>query len=260
LSKLPVAAIKERLLEKAHDVCQFGDSLWRGGVVMRTGGKRDVSWMRSKLLAGLSDEALRQLLDTARVRHIAPRKNVIIRGEQPDHLLLLKTGRTRAYTLTESGSEIVLMWVAPGGVLGLVSLLATPPPYLTNATTVTACDFLVWDHDTIRELVTTHPQIMENGFRLALYYLGAYMKRHVNIVTKSAESRLAHRLIQLATSAGEVGNSGIKIDITNEQLGSLSDIGYFTTSRILSKWEQNGMLSKQRGRVTLLAPETLMAA
>jgi len=229
-------------------------------VVVRTRDDIDVSWMRSKFLAGLSDAALRQLLDTARVRHVPPRRDVIIKGEQPDHLLLLKTGRTRAYTLTESGSEIVLMWVAPGGVLGLVSLLATPPTYLINATTVTACDFLVWDHDTIRKLVTRHPQIMENGFRLAIYYLGAYMKRHVNIVTKSAESRLAHRLVQLATSAGQVGNSGITIDITNEQLGSLSDTGYFTTSRILSKWEQNGMLSKQRGRVTLLAPESLMAA
>jgi CRP-like cAMP-binding protein len=101
---------------------------------------------------------------------------------------------------------------------------------------------------------------MENGFRLALHHLAIYMKRHVNLVTKSAESRLANQLIQLATSAGEVGSSGINVDITNEQLGSLSDVGYFTTSRILSKWEHDGMLSKKRGRVTLLAPESLMAA
>jgi hypothetical protein len=71
---------------------------------VRTGAHIDVSWMRSKFLAGLSD-ALRQLLDTARIRHIPPRRAVIIKGEQPDHLLLLKTARTRAFTLTESGSE-----------------------------------------------------------------------------------------------------------------------------------------------------------
>jgi CRP-like cAMP-binding protein len=47
---------------------------------------------------------------------------------------------------------------------------------------------------------------------------------------------------------------------TTAQLSSLSDVGYFTTSRILSKWEHDGMLSKKRGRVTLLAPESLMAA
>jgi hypothetical protein len=76
---------------------------------------------------------------------------------------------------------------------------------------------------------------MENGFRLALYHLAAYMKRHVNFVTKSAASRLANQMIHPATSTGEVGNSGINIDITNQELGSLSDVGYFTTSRILSK-------------------------
>jgi CRP-like cAMP-binding protein len=86
------------------------------------------------------------------------------------------------------------------------------------------------------------------------------MKRHTNFLTKSAASRLANQLIQLATSAGEVGSSGINVDITNEQLSSLSDVGYFTTSRILSKWEHDGMLSKKRGRITLLAPESLMAA
>jgi CRP-like cAMP-binding protein len=101
---------------------------------------------------------------------------------------------------------------------------------------------------------------MENGFRLALYHLAAYMKRHVNFVSKSAASRIANQLIHLATSAGEVGNSGIYVDITNKQLSSLSDVGCITASRILSKWEHDGMLSKKHGRITLLAPESLMAA
>lgn len=234
-------------------------TILKGGAV-RVSHDSGVSWMRSKILAGLSDVAVRALLDTARPRHIAPKKALIVRGEHPDHLFLLKTGRARSYILSEDGCEIVLLWAGPGEVLGLVSLLPSPPNYMVNTTTLTACDYLAWDHHTIRRLATEHPQIMENGFRVALYHLGAYMRRHINLVTKSAESRLANRLIELATSAGQIGNSGIGIEITNEQLSSLSDIGYFTTSRILSKWEQEGMLSKQRGRVTIHAPESLMAA
>lgn len=226
---------------------------------MRTGNS-DTSWVRSKFLAGLSDAALRQLLDTARVRHFSQKENVIDRGGEPDHLFLLKAGRTRSYILTEDGREIVLLWAGPGEVLGLVSLLPCPPTYMVNTTTVAMCDFLVWDRDSIRRLVKEHPQILENGFRVALYHLGTYMKRHTNVVTKSAESRLANQLIHLATSAGEVGNSGIRIDITNEQLSSLSDVSHFTASRILSKWDHDGVLSKQRGGVTLLAPESLMVA
>lgn len=227
---------------------------------MNSSDNSDSAWTRSKLLAGLSDAALRQLLDTARTNHIPPKTHVIVKGEQPDHLFLLKAGRTRCYILSEDGRELVLLWATPGEVLGLVSLLPSPPNYMVNTTTVSACECLVWDHDTIRKVASEHPPIMENAFRLALYHLGRYMKRHISLVTKSAESRVAHRLLELANSEGEAGNSGIKIDITNEELSSLSDIGYFTISRILSKWEHRGLLSKQRGSVTILDPDSLMAA
>jgi CRP-like cAMP-binding protein len=129
---------------------------------------------------------------------------------------------------------------------------------MASSKTVSECEFLVWDHGTIRRLAKAYPQLTENGLRLALHYLNVYMNRHVSIVTKTAELRLAEALLHLATEAGEVRGSGVEIDITNEQLSSLSDISPFTASRLLSKWERDGRVSKQRGRVTLLAPESLM--
>ena len=216
--------------------------------------------MRSKLFAHLDNTALRQILDAAQVRHFPPKTDVIVAGKRATHLFLLEKGRARAYILTESGSEILLLWAVPGVVLGLVSLLADPPAHRVNATTVTECEFLVWDHATLRRLARAHTQLTENGFRLALHYVAAYMKRHANVVSENAESRLAQRLLQLATEAGVTEPSGIAIDITNEQLSSFSDISPFTTSRILSRWEDKHWLTKQRGRVTLLAPEDLVIA
>lgn len=230
----------------------------RRGAMVPTADDSDLLWVRSKFLAGLSDAALRRLIDTAHVRHFSAKKDVIVSGGQPNHLFLLRTGRARFYIRTEDGREIVLLWAAPGEVLGLVSLLPNPPNYMANTTTVTAGDWLVWDHDTIRKLATEYPQIIENGFRVALYHLRIYMERHVNIMTKSAESRLATELIRLAKSVGKIGSSGVGIDITNEHLSSLSDVGVFTTSRTLSRWEKEGILSKQRGGLTLLDLESLM--
>jgi CRP-like cAMP-binding protein len=140
------------------------------------------------------------------------------------------------------------------------SLLANPPAYMASAKTVSACQFLVWTHATIRRLAKAHPLLTENGLRLALDYLNAYMNRHVGVVSKNAESRLAEALVHLATEAGQVPPTGVEIDITNEQLSSLADISPFTASRLLSKWERDGKLSKKRGRVTLQAPESLMLA
>jgi len=240
--------------------------IFRGGfrlerwVLMTIADDVHVCSMNSKLFAGLDDTALKNVLELAHVRHFAPKANITLKGHQPDHLFLMRRGRTRCYILTESGSEIVVLWAIPGTVLGLVSLLQNPPAYMVNATTVTECEFLTWNHRTIRTLANAYPQLTQNSFRLALHYLGRYMKRHASIMTETAESRLAQTLLLLANEAGQVKPSGIAIDITNEQLSSLADISFFTAARILSKWEQDRKLCKERGRVNLLAPESLMLA
>lgn len=214
--------------------------------------------VQSELFVGLDDTALRQILDTAKVRHIGPKKDVTVIGEQPGHLFLLQAGQARFYKLMASGSELVMGWVAPGGIVGLVSLLENPPAYLASAAAVSECEFLVWDHSTIRRLVKAYPQLRQNSLRLALQHLQIYMDHHASIMANSPESRLAQALGRLATRVGDVQPSGVKIDITNEKLGSLSDISTFTASRLLAKWEKDGRLSKQRGGVTLYAPESLM--
>lgn len=240
-------------------MCPRADfSIEFGGAAVSKNEENNHSWVKSRFLACLSETALRELLDAAQTCHFPAKKQITLSGGQPDHLFLLKTGRARCYSLTKDGHELVLLWAVPGEVLGLVSLLPAPPNYMVNTAAVSECDFLVWDHITIRKLATEHPMIMENGFRLALYHLRNYMRRHVNVVTKDAGARLADRLIKLATSAGEVRDSGVEIQITNEQLSSLSDISYFTASRFLSKWEQEGILSKQRGRIILFDPESLI--
>jgi CRP-like cAMP-binding protein len=88
--------------------------------------------------------------------------------------------------------------------------------------------------------------------------LQVFIDRHASIVNKNAEARLAQTLLQLATRVGELQPAGVIIEITNEQLSSLSDISLFTASRLLSKWERSGAVSKERGRVTLVSPEALM--
>jgi CRP-like cAMP-binding protein len=89
-----------------------------GGAAVRTGDNSDISWMKSRFLAGLTEAAVRQLLDSAHLRHMSPKKNVIVKGEHPDHIFLLKIGRTRSYVLNKDGSEIVLLC----GILSTLSL------------------------------------------------------------------------------------------------------------------------------------------
>ncbi len=51
---------------------------------------------------------------------------------------------------------------------------------------------------------------------------------------------------------------GSSIEIRNEDLANLADIGFFTVSRLLKKWERLGAVAKSRGRVLIRCPEKLL--
>jgi CRP-like cAMP-binding protein len=212
----------------------------------------------SSFLKGLEQPAIQDILAAAQPRRIPARCNVTSGGRRATHLFLVQSGRVRYYHLTKQGELVLLAWLVPGDVIGLVTLLKATPVYMANAEATSDCELLAWDHTVIRKLVAQHPLLGENGLRVALGYLKGYAQRHIGLVTKTAEERLAETLLRLAEKAGEVHPEGIEIRATNDELGALADISPFTASRELRKWVREGILSKRRGRVLLHAPEALM--
>jgi CRP-like cAMP-binding protein len=150
--------------------------------------------------------------------------------------------------------------LAPGDVFGLVTLLARPTPYLANVDAISDCNLLVWKHARIRTLAKAHPVLAENALQISIGYLKAYSDRHRRLIRGSGKQRLAATLLDLAHRTGFVRPHGVEIHTTNEQLGSLSDISGFTTSRLLAAWHRKGTLSKARGKIILHAPEGLTTA
>jgi len=215
--------------------------------------------VKTRLFEGLDETVLRPIRRAAVIRHIGPNKPVTVAGEFPHSMFLLQSGRARFwYCDAKSGREITVILVTSGSVIGVVSILPNPPAYVLSASTITECEFLAWDHRTACGFAKAHPRIFENGFRIAIDALSVYRNRHLNAITENAESRLAGALLDLSTKIGKPEPSGIEVKVTNEQLGSLSDVGVFTTSRLLSKWERARQIEKHRGKITLRSPEHLI--
>jgi CRP/FNR family transcriptional regulator, nitrogen oxide reductase regulator len=213
---------------------------------------------RSSFLAGLEQPTERAILAAAQIRRIPTKRNVTTGGEKATHLFLLKQGHINYHHLTKQGESVLLGWLVPGDVIGLGAMLKDTFAYMATAETTSDCELLAWEHSVIRKLVARHPILGENGLRLALGYLRNYVDRHIGLVTKTAEERLAETLLKLGERSGEIHSNGIEIRATNDQLGALADVSPFTASRVLSDWADEGILSKKRGKVILQAPEALM--
>lgn len=209
-------------------------------------------------LSGITNEAREQILGLAEYRRVPPRELLIRAGEKATHLFLLHSGTAKYYRVTKQGQELLLRWLIPGDVFGLGTLLKHPPDYMGSVQTLDECEIYRWIHPDVRKMVKVYPQLGENALRISLAYLSAYSERHSSLLNRSAEQRVARCLLDLGNRIGHHYPGGAEVDITNEQLGSLSDVGLFTVSRILNKWERSGAIGKLRGRVFLKVPEKLI--
>ena len=214
---------------------------------------------RTRFLEGIPQQDQRIILQQAQLR-LAHAKEVIVRGgEKASALFLLQSGRIKYTKVTEDGRELLLWLLTPGDSFGIATILNHPREYLGTATAITDCNLVVWDETTLLTLSKNRPELCRNALRITLDYLASYARRHGRLMFESAPQRLAYTLVQVAHRAGQVLPTGVEIDITNEQLGGLADVGLFTTSRLLGDWERNGMIKKERGRIQIETPERLIS-
>jgi CRP/FNR family transcriptional regulator, nitrogen oxide reductase regulator len=212
----------------------------------------------SQLFAGMNEIAIAEILAAGHPRKVAAKRVIFSAGEKATHLFVQRTGRIRYFRPTITGDEVLLRLLAPGDTFGIGTLLKNPCPYVGSAEAISEVDMLVWEHASIQNFATLYPQLADNALRIVLRYLKGYVDRHVGLVTKTAEQRLADTLLTLGHRTGRTLPTGVLVDVTNGQLGALADISLFTASRLLSGWERQGTVSKSRGKVLIHSPEALI--
>lgn len=209
-----------------------------------------------QLFAGLPQSDCRRIAGFAKWRDVRD-ELIVRRGDKASNLFVLTKGQAKYYRVTTSGQEVLLWWLRPGDVFGLATLLQNAPGYIGTAQPITRCELLMWKHSVMRELAAAYPLLCQNALRITLHYLSHYATRHEAIISNTAEQRLAHALIHLGHRVGNPGPRNVEIEITNEHLGKLADVGLFTATRLLSRWQREGAITKKRGKILIRGPEKL---
>jgi CRP-like cAMP-binding protein len=214
--------------------------------------------LKSQLLDGLAARDLKVILAAAREQHFPPNSVVVNQGDPAHRLFLLTKGRARFFFNTEEGKKVVLLWLTPGKIFGGSAVLSMPRSYLVGTETLQDTSLLMWDHATLRRLVTRYPRLLENASLVAYDYLAWYVADHIALISHTARQKLARVLVCLADGIGEKAADGFKFDATNEELASAANVTQFTASRLLSEWHRNGAILKRRGGVVVRSPKRLL--
>lgn len=185
---------------------------------------------------------------------------IIARAEEPaSHLFLVRDGCVDYFVLTDDGREILLRRLVSGNIFGVGAFLSQPIGYVGTSKAVHTSEVFVWEHSVIRQLAKAYPRLGENALRTVLRYVALFAERHIALVSKPAQERLAFALTSLGSRAGHMVSTGVEVNIKNADLASLADVSFFTASRFLQEWERKGAVEKSRGKVLIRSPEKLLA-
>jgi len=225
----------------------------------RTGEPMDETSPPPGLLSGLTDHQREVALQRAERRDFAANQVIVHSGAPATRLFQLTKGAAKFYRVTKNGDEVLLWWLASGDIFGVGALLARPWHYIGTAQAVEDCELLVWSRDNLRSLGAVYELMTANALHIAMSALAEYTDRVVESMGESAEQRLARTLVHVAHRSGKVGPEGVDVTLTNEDLGGLANVSMFTASRLMKKWEREGLIEKTRGKIRIFSPDNLVA-
>lgn len=212
------------------------------------------------LFQGLDDQGLAAAaVDAALVRAAAGRA-FFREGEAARLFYVLVAGRVKFTQVSAKGHEVILRVIGPGEPFGGVAAFVEGGSYPVTARAVEPCEAHAWNGPRMIALMYRFPVIAINAARMIADRLHALQRQHHELMTERVERRIARALLRLVEHAGRRVDGGVEIDfpLSRQDLAQMTGTTLFTVSRTLSGWEDDGLITTVRRRVTVRQPHRLV--
>jgi CRP-like cAMP-binding protein len=207
------------------------------------------------MFAGLTPGEQDELLREARsVRY--PKDSVVFdQGADADRFFVLLHGHLRVEKTSPQGQQTVVRYVSAGELFGVAQAMNLE---FYPATAVAAVDSIAlsWPSASWPRLISKFPSLASTALQTVGSRLQDTQARVMEMSNEQVEQRVAHALLRLAKQAGRKVEDGVEIDfpISRQDVAEMTGTTLHTVSRILSAWEQQGLVAGGRQRIVLRDP------
>lgn len=210
------------------------------------------------LFREMADDALDAMLQAALPRRLDSGDAAFVQGEEARHFFVLLDGRLKVAQTTPAGEQIVVRHVVPGEVFGIARAIRRPD-YPATAVAVTESLALAWPSSHWDRFVAASPSLAVNALQTVGQRLQDAHTRIRELSTEEVERRVAHGVLRLMKQAGRKEEDGVVIDIplTRQDIAEMTGTTLHTVSRLLSAWQDRGLVASGRKRITVIDPHAL---
>lgn len=211
------------------------------------------------LFKNISVEDCERLVAAGRIYEIQPGGFFFQQGEDSTMLYVILAGRVKLSQVTSEGHQVIVDYFGAGEGLGIIMAL-NELPYPLSAEAIEPCVSIGWSREVMLGLMKDNAQLAINGMNMVGRRFTQMQNRFQELATQRVEQRLARALMRLVRQFGRRAEEGVLIDISlsREDLAQMTGTNLYNVSRILSKWESDGLIATGRKQVTLLKAHELV--
>jgi CRP-like cAMP-binding protein len=208
------------------------------------------------LFLNISPADCREIVSAAQEKEFLRRQTMFFQGDPARQILLLAAGCVKITQLGQNGTEVILRLIGPGELVGTTGLFLRCN-HGSTARTLQASAALVWDAAVFEALAERFPVLRDNAARILGLHFQQLEERFREISTERVARRLGLEIARLLNQVGQRVNGAVKISLSREELAQLTGTTLFTVCRLLSQWEQKGIVTTGRETVMVKDPQAL---
>ena len=210
------------------------------------------------VFSAMDDVELDDVISRATALRIPKGAAVFEQGETAKAFYVLLNGRLKVMKLTPDGQQVVIRFVVPGGIYGIAKAL-NREDYPATATALVDSVTLAWDMAVWDEFMDRHPAFARNVMRMLGRRIEEAHTRLKEMATQDVEHRVAHAVLRLVSQSGRNVEGGVLVDfpVTRQEIAEVSGTTMHSVSRVLSAWENAGLVVVGRQKVIVCDLERL---
>jgi CRP-like cAMP-binding protein len=183
---------------------------------------------------------------------------VFEQGEIATSFYVLLNGRLKVVKVTPDGQQVVIRFVVPGDIYGIAKALDRAD-YPATAMALVDSVTLAWDMTIWDDFMQRHRAFARNVMQMMGQRVQEAHTRLKEMATQDVEHRVAHAVLRLVSQSGRKVQEGVLVDfpVTRQEIAEVSGTTLHSVSRILSAWENAGLVVVGRRKVIVCDLERL---
>ncbi|WP_138430934.1 Crp/Fnr family transcriptional regulator [Fodinibius saliphilus] len=200
----------------------------------------------------LSEEQLRKVNKKFTANHYSKGETIYRQGDSATMLRVVVAGNVKLAAHTLEGESVLLDMLQPGDFFGN-PMAGSKDIYDETAENQTSTCILSIRISDFKEVMSRYPSVAMSVLDIMADRLNESRQRIQHLTTLPVKKRLAHILVTLGNKFGEKHSRGllIQLPLSRKDLANMAGTSAETTSRIMSQFQEDGLITSGRQWVAI---------